>query len=96
MAEQFPDEVERGLRMKKHGNELLELLGGRAIHPVNVTVGGFYRLPRRDAVRQLIPDFEWSLQAAMETTRWVATFDFPDFTCDYQFVSLVASTTNTR
>ena len=43
MAEKYPDEVNRGLRMKKHGNELLEVLGGRAIHPINVTVGGFYR-----------------------------------------------------
>ena len=79
MAEKFPDEVNRGLRMKKHGNQLLEVLGGRAIHPVNVGVGGFYRSPRREDMQNLIPDFEWCLQAAVETTRWVAGFDFPGF-----------------
>lgn len=88
MAGTFPEEVNRGLRMKKHGNELLEVLGGRAIHPINVAVGGFYRAPRHDALQRLIPDFEWCLQAAVETTRWVASFDFPDFTCDYQLISL--------
>jgi sulfhydrogenase subunit alpha len=88
MAERFPDEVNRGLRMKKHGNQLLEALGGRAIHPVNVCVGGFYRSPRREDMLQLIPDFEWCLQAAVETTRWVAGFEFPDFNCKYQLVSL--------
>ena len=88
MAEQFPDEVNRGLRMKKHGNELLELLGGRAIHPINVAVGGFYRLPRQQDLQRLIPDFQWGLQAAIETTRWVAEFDFPEFGCDYQLVSV--------
>lgn len=88
MAETFPDEVNRGLRMKKHGNQLLEILGGRAIHPINVAVGGFYRSPPRDDLQRLIPDFEWCLQAAVETTRWVAGFEFPDFTCDYQLVSL--------
>jgi coenzyme F420-reducing hydrogenase alpha subunit len=88
MAERFPDEVNRGLRMKKHGNQLLEILGGRAIHPINVAVGGFYRSPRRDDLQRLIPDFEWCLQAAIETTRWVASFDFPDYCCDYQLVSL--------
>ncbi len=46
------------------------------------------RAPRRDDLQRLIPDFEWCLQAAVETTRWVAGFDFPDFTCDYQLVSL--------
>ncbi|MBC8351139.1 MAG: Ni/Fe hydrogenase subunit alpha [Planctomycetes bacterium] len=88
MAEQFPDEVNRGLRMKKHGNQLLEVLGGRAIHPINVAVGGFYRAPRRDNLQTLIADFEWGLEAAIETTRWVAGFNYPDFTCDYQLVSL--------
>ncbi len=88
MASRFPAEVNRGLRMKKYGNRLLEILGGRAIHPVNVAVGGFYRAPRREALQQLIPDFEWGLQAAIETTRWVAGFAFPNFACDTQLVSL--------
>ncbi|MCA9055486.1 MAG: nickel-dependent hydrogenase large subunit, partial [Planctomycetaceae bacterium] len=48
LAAKHPDEVNRGLRLKKHGNELLEVLGGRAIHPINVAVGGFYRAPRQD------------------------------------------------
>lgn len=88
MAEKYPDEVKRGLRMKKHGNQLLEALGGRAIHPVNVGVGGFYKAPSRAEMTKLIPDLEWCLQAAIETTQWVASFDFPDFSCDYQLVSL--------
>lgn len=37
--------VERGLRLKQAGNAILEQLGGRPIHPVNVRVGGFYRTP---------------------------------------------------
>lgn len=88
MAESFPDEVNRGLRMKKHGNQLLEVLGGRAIHPINVCVGGFYRAPRREDLQKLIPDFQWCLEAAVATTRWVAQFEFPQFDCDYQLVTL--------
>jgi len=91
MAKRFPAEVNRGLRMKKHGNELLEALGGRAIHPINVAVGGFYRAPRRDELQRLIPDFEWCLEAAVETARWVSAFEFPSFDRDYQLVSLCHS-----
>ncbi len=89
LAQRFPKEVTRGLRLKKHGNELLEALGGRAIHPINVAVGGFYRSPRKEELARLIPDFEWGLQAAIDTTRWVATFPFKHFTHDYEMVSLV-------
>lgn len=88
LAGKFPAEVTRGLTLKKHGNTLLEILGGRAIHPVNVAVGGFYRAPSRDALQKLIPSFEWGLQAAIDATRWVAGFDFPDFTHERELVAL--------
>ena len=40
--EEFAAIVRRGLRMKKAGNEILRIVGGREIHPINVKVGGFY------------------------------------------------------
>jgi coenzyme F420-reducing hydrogenase alpha subunit len=89
MAKDYPEEVKRGLRLKKHGNELVALLGGRAIHPINVAVGGFYRAPTSDELKSLLPDLKWGLDAAIETTRWVAGFEFPDFDRDYDLVSLV-------
>lgn len=88
MAADFPQELNRGLQLKKHGNRLLEVLGGRAIHPINVAVGGFYKAPRREELAALIPDFEWGLQAAIEAARWVATFPFPDFQVAYEMVAL--------
>jgi len=88
LAQDHRQEVNRGLRLKKHGNQLLEVLGGRAIHPINVAVGGFYRAPRRDELAALVPDFEWGLAAAVETTRWVAGFDFPDFERDCELLAV--------
>jgi coenzyme F420-reducing hydrogenase alpha subunit len=89
LARQFPAEVNRGLRLKKHGNQLLEVLGGRAVHPINVAVGGFYRIPRRAELTALVDDFKWGLEAAIAAARWFAKFDFPDFERPYEMVSLV-------
>jgi coenzyme F420-reducing hydrogenase alpha subunit len=88
MASDHREVVEKGLRMKKFGNELLEILGGRAIHPINVTVGGFYRAPSREALKRLLPDLEWGLSAAVETLDLVSSFDFPDLELDYECVSV--------
>jgi coenzyme F420-reducing hydrogenase alpha subunit len=88
MAAQHKDVVARGLRMKKIGNEILEVLGGRAIHPINVTVGGFYRAPRKTELRALLPELRWGLQAAIDTLHLVAAFDFPSLEVDYESVSL--------
>lgn len=88
MAGDYRDFVERGLRMKKAGNQLMEAIGGRSIHPVNVTVGGFYRAPHVHELKKLLPELEWGLGAAIETLKLVAAFDFPDFAQPYEFVSL--------
>ena len=89
MAEHHKSEIERGLRLKKIADSMLDLFGGRAIHPINVAVGGFYRLPRREMLGNLVGEFESGLEAAVEMTRWVATFDFPDFDRPYELVALV-------
>lgn len=88
MAVDHKEAVVRGLRLKKIGNKILEVLGGRAIHPINVTVGGFYRAPRRRDLQDLLPDLDWGLAASIETLKLVASFDFPDFNVDYDCVSL--------
>ncbi len=80
--------VERGLRMKKIGNAIVEVVGGRAVHPINVRVGGFYRAPTKDELQALVDDLRWGRDAAIETARWVASLDFPDFTDDYEFACI--------
>jgi coenzyme F420-reducing hydrogenase alpha subunit len=88
LAQRLPDEVRRGLRLKKHGNAILEVLGGRAIHPINVAVGGFYRAPSRTEIDALSADLEWGREAAIATARWTASFGFPNVEHDYDFVAL--------
>jgi coenzyme F420-reducing hydrogenase alpha subunit len=80
--------VERGLQLKKAGNEIVALLGGREIHPINVRVGGFYKIPARRELEGLAERLRRARDAALETVRLVATFTFPDFEQDYEFVAL--------
>jgi len=88
MARDHRDIVERGLRLKQVGNRLMELVGGRAVHPVNVRVGGFYRLPDLDALRAMVPDLQWACGAALDTVSWVAGFDIPDHHGEWDLVAL--------
>ena len=88
MARDYRDLVEQGLRLKKAGNELLELLGGRAIHPINVRVGGFYRVPDRESLRAFRPVMQQALDDALATVRAVSGFEMPDFEQPYTYLSL--------
>ena len=88
MAKDHPDEVKRGLRLKKAGNEIVRFLGGREIHPINVKVGGFYKVPDKKEFSALAEELKWARDAALDTVRWVATFSFPELDRDYEFVAL--------
>jgi coenzyme F420-reducing hydrogenase alpha subunit len=76
------------LRLKRAGNALMECLGGREIHPINVRVGGFYRAPERAELEALLPELRWGRQAAEDAAAWVATLPFPALDRDYELVSL--------
>jgi len=88
MAKDYPKEVQRALELKKIGNELVTLLGGREIHPINVKVGGFYKVPTKPQLASIVERLKWARDAAVETTRLVGTFRFPKFEQDYEFVAL--------
>src|SRR5437868_6735401 len=82
LARDRPDLIQRGLALKKAGNLLMEVVGGRSVHPVNVRIGGFYRAPARQDLAALAPGLEQAYRAALDTVQWVATFDFPGFDHD--------------
>jgi len=80
--------VEKALRLKKVGNEILETIGGRAIHPVGLRIGGFYKLPTKKQVRALEENLKWAIETSVATVKLVGGFDFPDITQDYNFMAL--------
>jgi len=88
MARDHPEIVQRGLRLKKAGNAIIRFLGGREIHPVNICVGGFYKVPGRRDFEPLAEELKWAREAARETALWAAKLPFPDFEQDYAFVAL--------
>jgi sulfhydrogenase subunit alpha len=88
MARDHREVVERGLKIKAMGNDLLRTIGGRAIHPINVRVGGFYKSPSRADLDALVPGLEEARELARQSVAFVAGLDFPDFEQDYEFVAL--------
>ena len=88
MARDLPDVVRRGLMIKQVGNELMRLIGGRAVHPVNVRVGGFYRAPAAHEIEALRDPLERALEEAVETVAWSAGLDFPELAPELELVAL--------
>ncbi len=89
LAATNPKVVESALQLKKLGNDILEIVGGgRATHPVNTRVGGFYKVPDKQAVRGLVERLKWGIDTSISIAKLFATFDFPDYEYDYHSVAL--------
>ena len=88
IAKANPELVKKALKLKKIGNDILEVVGGRAVHPVNLKVGGFYKSPTKARVRGLIEPLKWAIEAARDLTLAFGGFDFPDYEYDYTCVSM--------
>jgi sulfhydrogenase subunit alpha len=88
MAQDHPELVQKALRLKKLGNQLVALLGGREIHPINMRVGGFYRVPTKAELGALVAELEWGRETALELVQWTSRLPFPEFERPYEFVAL--------
>jgi len=88
MAKDHKEIVERGLKLKKAGNAIVSMIGGREIHPINVRVGGFHKIFSKKDFEPLKETLKWARDAAMETVKWTAKLPFPEFEQNYEFVAL--------
>ncbi|WP_237064998.1 Ni/Fe hydrogenase subunit alpha [Microbulbifer guangxiensis] len=92
MARDHPQVVKAGLEIKKAGNTIVALLGGREVHPINVRIGGFYRVPTYKQLLSLRDQLLKGRAQAEDMVRWAASLPHPKFERDdcerYEFVAL--------
>lgn len=91
MAKDHREIVERGLLIKRTGNALMKVIGGREVHPINIRVGGFYRAPTKSELTPLVEQLKHAREEALKTVSWSATLDFAEIEHDYEFVALANS-----
>jgi len=88
MARDHPQVVADALALKKAGNDVMRVIGGREIHPINLRVGGVHRAPRKAELRTLVESLERGREIALAAVELTATLDFPDYEQDIELVSL--------
>jgi len=90
MAREHRGVVEAALRIKAAGNDLMGVVGGRSVHPVNVKVGGFHRMPTVAELQAARPALAAALDDVLGLLPLLAGFEFPDFEQPYLYVALGA------
>ncbi len=92
MAKDHPDLVKMALDIKRVGNDIMEKVGGREIHPVSPRVGGFSRAARKRELEPLLPRLEWALEQMPGIADFVASLPSPSLPREVELVSMVHPT----
>jgi len=88
MMPKFKEETASFLQMKEAMNRVGALIGGRALHPVSMVVGGFTKLPSRQDLDSLAAEIEKVLPLALRTFDLLSGLAYPDFACRTEYMAL--------
>jgi sulfhydrogenase subunit alpha len=79
MAAKYPAEVAFALKLKQLGNRVQEMIGGRAVHPINTLVGGFGKVPPHRDLQTVRKELIGVLEPLMGTVELVGSLPVPDW-----------------
>lgn len=88
LAQSRPELVRRALKLKKLANDFTAVIGGRTLHPMTPTLGGFRRLPDRDALIDIRSRLADSVAETEAMVDFVSTLELPSLERETEFVSL--------
>jgi coenzyme F420-reducing hydrogenase alpha subunit len=88
MGKDHLDIVKRGLMLKKLGNDITQIIGGRSVHPVTMIVDGFTSIPSKNKFEEIRKRLIQAKKAAFETVDLFADIKIPDFTRKCEHVSI--------
>ena len=91
LADTRSDLVNRALRLKKTANEICTVVGGRAVHPITPSVGGFNLIPTASALQGLRRTLVSALDDLEGTVELCASLEHPDFERETEYISLSPS-----
>jgi sulfhydrogenase subunit alpha len=82
------DKIKRLLKLKEAINNVTSLFGGRALHPVSMTIGGFTKVPLRNDVGKIIKGLESIKEDAVNTIKMLSELEFPDLENNTEYIAI--------
>ncbi|MBS7641956.1 MAG: Ni/Fe hydrogenase subunit alpha [Candidatus Bathyarchaeia archaeon] len=79
MARDYPDVIKTGFKIKEVGDNLVEIIGGRSVHPVSTIVGGFTSIPTHERLRRFKDKLIEAKNLALKYSSFIVNLDYPTF-----------------
>lgn len=84
----YPEKTHDAVKIRDIGNKLVEIVGGRSIHPLTSCIGGMRKSPDIEKLKQLLNDCQNNLELAVKLGELFINLKYPEFRRETIFVSL--------
>jgi coenzyme F420-reducing hydrogenase alpha subunit len=88
IARKCPAEFNSAIKIKTISDSVVEIIGGRAVHPVTPTVGGFTKFPSKKELLKLRESLENGLEHAINFNKFFSTLEYPKFQRQTKYLAL--------
>ncbi len=83
-----PTQASSAIKCREFALKILDVVAGRAIHPIACEVGGFKVLPQKKQVEELLKNYEEAMEAAMELVLFASKLTYPKFERKQEYACL--------
>ena len=87
-AQKYPKEAKAALRIREFATKIVEVVGGRTVHPIASEIGGFKTPPNRDQLKTLMNNFNSIIRDAEILCQFTQEIKYPKLNRQTNFVSL--------
>ena len=84
----YPEKTHDAIKIRDIGNELVETIGGRSIHPMNATIGGMRKVPDKEKLKKVLNNFKNTFDIVLRLADLFLQLKYPDFIRKTSYVSL--------
>ena len=88
LMKRFKKETKAALKIRDFSLELTSIIGGRKVHPVSPTIGGFFRLPKSEDFKKVLREYPEIIDSARLLTETFKNLSYPEFYRETNFASL--------
>jgi len=91
LLKKFKKESKAALRIRRLALDITKIVGGREVHPITPTIGGFLKLPEKRKLKKILEKIPKAIEDSILLIDTFKKIDYPDFSRKTLFASVYSA-----
>ena len=88
LLKKFPKEAKAALKIREFSLKIVEIIGGRKVHPITPQIGGFTKLPEKRDFKKIFEDSKLAIESTKILAKTFQNLSYPTLKRETNFASL--------